>query len=319
MKDHAMPLPPIAELVTHDGSFHADEVLATAVLADLFPGADIFRSRDVAMTSAAPGRIVYDVGYAHDPEQRLYDHHQPGAPRRDCGTPYSAFGLIWRDFGRAYLARRMSGALVEEAFERFDREMVLPVDAVDNGVTAPAQSGIFKGLTVFSLISDMLPSWKNDDGYSSNEAFDHAISLASGIVAARADAIASELEASAVVRRRIAAAEGPILLLKKNMPWHGPIFETGAEHILMVVHPRADGSWVVSTVPKAPGSYETRMDLPESWAGLQGADLQAASGFESAVFCHAKRFMAVTGTAQDAMEMAEEAISIAGLDHAMEP
>lgn len=50
------------ELVTHSGAFHADEVMAGAVLKDLFPDARIIRSRDHEMIRPEIGRIVFDVG-----------------------------------------------------------------------------------------------------------------------------------------------------------------------------------------------------------------------------------------------------------------
>ena len=85
----------------------------------------------------------------------------------------------------------------------------------------------------------------------------------------------------------------------------------------MAVHPRSDGSWIVSTVPKEPGSYETRMDLPHAWAGLEHGALQAVSGIASAIFCHRARFMAVAGNAEDAIALAEAAIRIAGITPAL--
>jgi len=121
------------------------------------------------------------------------------------------------------------------------------------------------------------------------------------------------IEARNIVRR--AAAEtggGGIMSLPAGMPWHEAILEgDGVEHIRFVIHPRDDGTWVVSTVPLEPGSFEARLDLPEAWAGLEGEALQRASGIETAVFCHAKRFIAVTGSGADAEKMASRALELA--------
>lgn len=307
--------PLVTELVTHAGSFHADEVMASAVLMDLFPEARLIRSRDPQLIAPAPGRIVYDVGFEYDPERRIFDHHQPGAPRRGCGTPFSAFGLVWQAHGRDYLAPMVMAEHIEEVFARIDSELVLPVDAIDNGRMEPADAGPFQGVTLFALIEDLHPSWEIQEEAATRAGFDRACRLAAGLIEARVLAISAEIKAAACVRRQVAECRdrpddaGRIVVLEQSMPWHGPICEPGAEHVLIVIHPRQDGSWVVNTVPVKPGSYDRRMDLPAEWAGLQDADLRTASGIESAIFCHSARFMAVAGTFEDALRMGELAIA----------
>ena len=91
-------------LVTHSGGFHADEVLSSVVLTRLFPQAKQVRSRAPEWITPAADRIIYDVGGAYDPEARIFDHHQRGAPMRDGSEPYSSFGLIWKHYGHEYLA-----------------------------------------------------------------------------------------------------------------------------------------------------------------------------------------------------------------------
>src|SRR5262245_38094078 len=91
-------------LVTHSGGFHADELLSSVVLTRLFPAARITRSRSPDWITPSGDRIIYDVGGIYDPEARIFDHHQRGAPLRDDGKPYSSFGLIWKHYGRDYLA-----------------------------------------------------------------------------------------------------------------------------------------------------------------------------------------------------------------------
>lgn len=303
---------PVTEMVTHDGKFHADEVLASAVLVDLFPNADLLRTRDRSLTSARDGRIVFDVGGRYDPEQGLFDHHQPGAPRRATGLPYSAFGLIWEEYGHQWLASFVEVEHLQEVFERISEEVVEVVDAVDNGELSPASAGKIGQLSLFSLISDLAPSWKDESEAAMTAAFVQAQMFAAVSLRSRAKSIHASLQARTEVRRAIASSAGPVLRLERGMPWHSAIHEAGAEHIRMVVHPRTNGSWVVSTVPAEPGGgYETRLDLPEAWAGLENADLQAASGIATAIFCHRKLFMAVAGTEEDALAMAEEAIAMA--------
>ncbi len=91
-------------LVTHSGGFHADELLSTVILSRLYPDADIVRSRAPEWITPAPDRVIYDVGGVYDAASQIFDHHQRGAPMRESGEPFSSFGLVWKHYGRDYLA-----------------------------------------------------------------------------------------------------------------------------------------------------------------------------------------------------------------------
>src|SRR4051812_45467880 len=91
------------KLVTHDGSFHSDDLFAAAALSILFSNKnlpyEIIRSRDEETIASAD--YVFDVGGQYDAEKNRFDHHQAeGAPTpRANGIPYSSFGLVWKKFG----------------------------------------------------------------------------------------------------------------------------------------------------------------------------------------------------------------------------
>ncbi|MFG6083408.1 MYG1 family protein [Paracoccus litorisediminis] len=314
-------IPDVCELVTHSGSFHADEVLATAILLDLFPRADVLRSRDPDLTSPAPGRIVYDVGGVYYPEAMMFDHHQPGAPCRQDGTPFSAFGLIWRQFGRAWLARQLPSYAIEDAHSRIDVQIVRVIDLVDNGISSPGELSRYPQAMLSAAIADFAPSWLDTGDVSMNEAFDKAVAFAATVLRNRAASIGASIEADVHVREAAKkAGERPILVLERGMPWHGPILrEPEFAHFKLVMHPRQGEEWIISTIPDAPGSYGTRLDLPATWAGLEGQALMQASGIEGAVFCHKKRFMAVASNGSVAGKMAIAALEIAAAEISISP
>lgn len=60
----------------HDGSFHADEVTACALLLvfDLVDRDKIFRTRDYRALDTC--EYVCDVGGIYDPQMKRFDHHQ---------------------------------------------------------------------------------------------------------------------------------------------------------------------------------------------------------------------------------------------------
>jgi uncharacterized UPF0160 family protein len=297
-------------LITHDGAFHADEVLATALLSSLFPGSQVIRTRDPGLIRApSPDTIIYDVGGTYDPDLNLFDHHQKDAPTREDGSPYSAFGLVWARYGRDYLLEiGVDPELADGVHASVDRSLVLGIDLLDNGALDPSGLGPAAGLTLPSLIHDLHPAHDAPEG-AEQAWFEVAVRMATGVLASRAKGAEASLRARREVLDAIeAAGDGPVLELARGTPFNGAIREAGADHLLFVVHPRKT-DWVVSCVSLEPGSYARRRDLPEAWAGFEGEALAEVTGVPDAVFCHRARFLAVAGSREGAMRLAELALS----------
>ena len=86
-----------ANLITHGGVFHADDVMATVILEKVFGDVTVCRVLEVP-EKLNSNVIVYDIGCGK------WDHHQKGGNGvrkngSNVGVPYAAAGLIWRDFG----------------------------------------------------------------------------------------------------------------------------------------------------------------------------------------------------------------------------
>src|ERR1700730_16025189 len=75
---------------THDGSFHADEVTACALLVffDLVDREKIFRTRDMEKLDAC--EFVCDVGGVYNTILKRFDHHQS-----DYQGELSSAGMVW--------------------------------------------------------------------------------------------------------------------------------------------------------------------------------------------------------------------------------
>lgn len=296
-------------LVTHSGGFHADEVLSSVVLTRLFPQAKLVRSRAPEWIKAGPDRIVYDVGGFYDADARIFDHHQRGAPLRDDGQPFSSFGLIWKHFGRDYLAAlSVPDGFIETVHTSFDAGFVLPVDLVDNGALSPASAGALAGLTLPSLIETLKPPFDERDPEATERAFHAAIAIARSFIEARISGLNAKLRAEALVLSAIAASgQGRVLELPMGMPFRSAVVKAGADQLLFVVHPR-DTDWCVTGIRRAEEGFEQRADLPAAWAGLTGSALEQASGVEGASFCHNGRFIAAAKTREAALAMADLAV-----------
>jgi len=288
-------------LVTHNGTFHADDVTAYAVLHALFPNAPLVRTRDPELIRS--GGIVFDVGMEHAPERFRFDHHMKDGPKRADGQPYSSVGLIWKQFGMQYLRQisNVSDAFVDRVWNEVDSTFIREIDLVDNGVGKPDGSGYA------ALVDDFNPRWDGSD--DEDGAFLSASFLAREILDRRvrkalANALAMKLATDAAE-----AAEDPrVVELPYHMPWEDAIFEGGFDEALYVVYERG-GTWYCTAVPPERGSFDRRKSLPNEWGGLRGGELETVSGVKGAVFCHPALFICGADSREGIMEMAKKAVA----------
>lgn len=296
-------------LVTHSGGFHADETLSSVILTRLFPQAKIVRSRAAQWITPGPDRIIYDVGGAYDATAGIFDHHQRGAPLRDDGQPYSSFGLIWKHFGRDYLAALdVPGAQIEAIHAAIDTRFVLPIDLMDNGAVSPSAGGPLSDLTLPVLLETLKPVFDDKDPEAEDRGFRTALSIAQSFVEAAVAGRAAKLRAEGLVEQAISAAGADrVLELPMGMPFRQTIVRMGADHLLFVVHPR-EGDWCLTGIRREEDGFALRADLPASWAGLTDAALEAACGVKGATFCHNARFIAAARSREAILAMARIAV-----------
>ena len=162
-------------VVTHSGSFHADDAFAVATL-QLVHGVEnveIIRTRDEAIIALAD--IVVDVGGEYDISRMRFDHHQNGVPVRDNGIPYAAFGLVWRKYGE-------NVAGTQAVANEIERLLVLAVDAGDTGISLyTLKDNLSTPYELYQIISSFAPVWgsgcSKDDGFLEAVAFARALLL----------------------------------------------------------------------------------------------------------------------------------------------
>src|SRR5277367_727427 len=105
----------------HDGSFHADEVTACALLIvfNLVDKDKVVRSREVRVLEEC--EYVCDVGGVYDPACKRFDHHQS-----NYTGDLSSAGMIW-------LYLKTQGGIDPAIYDFLNRALILGVDAHDNG------------------------------------------------------------------------------------------------------------------------------------------------------------------------------------------
>ncbi|APH57940.1 MYG1 protein [Granulibacter bethesdensis] len=308
-------------LITHSGKFHCDEVFAYAVLRFALglsrSGEDhvLLRTRKPELIET--GDIVFDVGLISDPSNNRFDHHQIGAPTREDGTPFSSAGLVWQMYGERAVASLLApqdAAFAHAIATALDGKLVKRIDEIDNGVSASGPV-VRNSLDLAALVGDFNPPWDSPDANgptAGDDAFQHATAMVAGVLARQVDIQRSKLQAEALVLAAHAAADDKrLLVLETGMPWKNIVFSHDLP-VLLAVSPASNGNWMVDTVPPEPGSFAQRLPLPESWAGLQGADLAAVSGVADAVFVHVRRFVGGAKTREGAIALAHKALAQAG-------
>lgn len=279
----------ITKLVTHDGAFHADDILATIVLLGIYRDATVVRSRDPQVW--ADGDIVYDVGGGK------YDHHMVNNPLREDGTPYSSFGLIWRDFGKEYLNRYtdvdgVDATMIDSIWETIDSTLVRTVDLDDNGVVK-APAGHLIDLIKASNATHI-------EGKYGKYRFEHTIEMFREIFYRIVLNITDKHRSFSMVEKSYVAGE-PVLILDEDLPWKD--FVESKDEILYVVYP-SNGIWRANAASIA-GTFQSKKPFPVAWRGLNNDALVDVCGVEGATFCHRNGFTCGNVTKDGIMKMVE--------------
>ncbi len=285
---------------THSGKFHADEVMATAILKELFD-LEVVRSRDPDDLNGLD--LVYDIGEGE------FDHHQMDKRYRDNGTPYAACGLIWDRFGmdiiRTYDAS-LSDENMEYMFRGIDEMLIEGIDAADNGMRTCRT--IIPTLNISAIISKCNPTW--DTVIDEDVAFNQAVDLASVVFQNALRQKFSVVYAEEYVRKSYADRTVPeLLVLDRPYPWNEILHQIDDDREVVYVISPDHGRYIMQTVRKRDGGYGDIKSLPYSWAGKRDEELCAVTGVEDAVFCHSDRFIAGAKSLEGILKLAELALA----------
>jgi uncharacterized UPF0160 family protein len=278
---------------THDGTFHADEVTACAllILYDLVDQDKIFRTRDP--DKLAMCEFVCDVGGEYVPAKKRFDHHQVSYK-----GDLSSAGMVL-----AYL--RDSGKMDKSIFFFLNRSLVQGVDAHDNG-----KVNLEPGVCSFSqIISNFVPIHHDAPAEEQDSAFHLALEFVLGHLKRALDRFGYILQCREKVKAAMAENK-KFLDFNESMPWIDTFFELqGQSHPAEFVIMPSGKHWKLRGIP--PSNEErmkVRRPLPKQWAGLLEKELKEASGIEGAVFCHKGLFISVWKTKEDALRAMEYAL-----------
>ncbi|WP_157504663.1 MYG1 family protein [Dyadobacter beijingensis] len=255
-------------VVTHDTTFHADDVFAVAMLTQFHAGFNLIRTRDENILNYAlldPQIVVLDVGGQYEPEKLNFDHHQ------DTALP-SAASLIYQHFND-----RICPKPAQPYFEEF----VSVIDLLDTN-----RGNIYGQLDAlpagFRTVDNLIKGFNRDvtDPTQQDKQFRLAVDFAVDIVKNEKHFALLRNRLETDYRRREILPNNVALLTEYHPDW-----KTKKDHVFAVM-PHANG-WQIQ-------SRDTTIDkVPET--------ISKCNGF---IFRHGSGFMAVVKDRQVAVEFA---------------
>lgn len=313
------------KLVTHDGAFHYDEILATAMLMKIIPDAEVVRTRDPGIIEQ--GDIVYDVGGIFDPAKNRFDHHQRTfsesfSPKHT--TKLSSAGLVYKYFCDKLFGEFGFGPahmLYEEVKVKIYEEFIQYADALDNGdsifgeIVPRTLPSLVAGFNVYaSENEEMLQKMQRDNFNKALEIVD--IDLTNYLNRILKDYVSGYMQ----VYEEMKDLAGDIYVTSYRVS-SDLIFSVDAKlgkNVKYVIF-KNKADYRVLALPIKRGSFATRVPLLREWCGLRDEDLSKKAGIDGCTFVHATGFTGGNRTLEGAIEMCERSLETSKRHRSSEP
>ena len=286
-----------ANLVTHTGTFHTDDVFATMFLTKIVDNPILIRVNDPS--EASSDAIVYDIGYGK------FDHHGPDALMRDDKIKYCAFGLLWKEYGLDYL-KKSNVFDAQKLFDVIEENLIMQIDGIDNGLF-PKIEAPYK-LTDLDKIIDLFNKGWNEE-VSNDDNFLKAVDMAEIIFDRILLKENAKIIATSKVLEKMNDIHDGILVLDEYMPYNDAVFSKEDSGIKIVIFPSNRGGYNIKPMTISKESKELVVNFSKEYWGLHDDDLVKASGIKTARFVHSTGFLGVTGTLEDAYLLAYNALN----------
>ena len=270
--------------ITHAGRFHTDDVLSTVLLLELNPNIEIERVSEYIADDTNEEELVYDIGLGE------FDHHEEERELDEFGYPYSAFGKLWREFGRSYL-ERYGFQNIEAAFDKFNRFYVSKVNQGDN----IGYKNVFK-FYENDLIIRFNPSWmeKKEKLDISNKQFFKAVEFAKMLFENWMRVLYEQIELSdleqSIWDQAVQNGKDGIVVLEEKIPWQIFIKKEGYEDVKLIIDKSDRGGYSITSKDK---------------------DLYQIKDSKYLTFVHPSKFMGVAETLDKAIIGAKYSLNLA--------
>lgn len=301
-------------LITHDGVFHYDEVLATVVLLKIYPDAEIIRTRKREIIES--GDIVYDVGRVFNIEKNRYDHHQSSFRETFSPNHYiklSSSGLIYKYFGEQFLNAfgiDQTNPHYQKVFVEVYEQYFMSADAIDNGyeifgeIVPRSMSHIIHSFNLLSTV-EQEETLENQD----NRFLEAVKFVRKDLDNFMKNIVNNWLPGYAYLEQIIKNATDDIIELDKYVLVDLVLeiekkYQKDIKFILKV----SENSTQILAVPQKKGHFGSKVCLKASWRGLVGDRLCEISQIPDCNFVHSNGFYGSNKTREGAIKMCRESI-----------
>ena len=307
--------------VTHSGTFHGDDVMACAILSLVENEVSLIRTRDydtICEKRADHRATIFDVGGRYDPSHNMFDHHQNSFKRtRDDGMPYASSGLLWEHYGEDILLSLYDcpKEYVKDVCERVDRVLIRGIDARDYGIEPNSFSLSITGLV--SLYNPLPGSRESQD--------DQFIQITEIVKKALKRVILYSIAAEKEKRLvkecvdNITDTSTQVLVLPREyIGWQSTVVNMDsdiAKRLKFVIFENEEFKrYDVMALTLDTSIYQDeeklyRQNFPEEWKGLNAPHLAEVTNVKTALFCHKNGKRAAAETKEDAIKLANLALS----------
>lgn len=304
-----------ARIITHNGRFHADEIMATAMISTFANICEKIRTRDKEIIfkyreGEEPKvlNFVIDVGGKYNPDNLWFDHHQQefnDTYNEKSQIPLSSCGLIYKHFKNEIWSSIVGHNVSDELMDNFYFEFVLPLDANDNGVNQfppETKTKFHQTLTLMNAIARLNNPDVNDEE-KQMEFFNKSLELCKLFLAIYINHKYNkyfEMERDApCFLEELRSTEGEILCLTdsnlQNIPYLLKKYDTEGR-IKFYICSNSNVEYRVCTVSK--GNFVNKIDL------ISEGEAKAKIG-EGIKFVHKGKFLGVANDYGSALKLAQ--------------
>ncbi len=280
----------------HNGSFHPDDVMCVAMLFHEYgeENVTVIRTRDIEKLKKCD--YILDVGCKDEitENQVWLDHHQINSEYYPNGVKMSACGKLAN-----YLYADEPDVLNE-----MRKNFLYSIEAPDNG----QKLSDFKLVQPkFMFVASMNANWTENES-KNDEYFLESAKIAKIIFERELECAKVNIKAREIIRNAYEKSdkESGLLILPQWMPWERTVNEineeTENEKIIIVMF-KSNDEYSLLSVPEIEDGLKPAI-FPEEWAGLRNEEMANVSGYESSVFCHVGRFLAIFKDKEDAIRAA---------------
>ena len=259
--------------VTHAGRFHTDDVLSAVLLKNLNPDIIFERVIKCDYDDTMEDVIVFDVGNGE------FDHHNMDKELNDFGHPYSAFGKLWKAYGKELLIKK-GFTNIEDGFKLFNSSYVQKVDEGDNNGYI-----YVKNFVENKIITDFNPKWYEYEGNENafDQQFELAVKTAYHIFDNWLRLVYMKVEYDDIEKEiwfnALRKSENGIVILEKDINWRVFLKKYPVSNLKIVISKSAREGYSVSSVD------EKKLKISSS---------------EYLIFTHHSGFMGIANTLEEA-------------------